>query len=135
MDPHADSRPSAAALAMEFVSAIYGGYFGAGLSIVYIAVLGLLLDDRLVRLNALKQALSFITIIVAAVFFVGSGKVVWSLAAVMVPTSLIGGFIGGRLVGLVPAKLLRAAVIMSGLAITVKLFLTDRRPLARRSAA
>ena len=123
MDPHADGRPGLGAMAAIFISAIYGGYFGAGLSIIFIAVLGLLLDDRLARLNALKQGLSFVTNIVAAVFFVGSGKVEWTLAAVMAPASLAGGAVGGKLAGRINPLVLRALVITSGVAITVKLFL------------
>jgi uncharacterized membrane protein YfcA len=123
MDPHADGRPGLGAMAAIFVAAIYGGYFGAGLSIIFIAVLGLLLDDRLTRLNALKQGLSFVTNIVAALFFVGSGKVEWTLAAVMAPASLVGGAVGGKLAGRIKPLVLRVLVITSGLAITVKLFL------------
>ncbi len=38
------------------VAAIYGGFFGAGMSVILLAVLGLALADPLPRLNALKQA-------------------------------------------------------------------------------
>ena len=44
-----------------FLAAVYGGYFGAGLSVILLAVLGLVLPDSLTRLNALKQAVSFCT--------------------------------------------------------------------------
>lgn len=123
MDPHADGTPGIGAMGAIFVSAIYGGYFGAGLSIIFIAVLGLLLDDKMARLNALKQGLAFVTNIVAAAFFLGSGKVVWSLVAVMAPASLVGGAVGGRLAGRINPLLLRGLVITSGVAITIKLFL------------
>ena len=66
-----------------FVAAVYGGYFGAGLGVMMLAVLGLVLDDSLTRLNALKQSLSFVINTAAAVFFLFSGKVLWSAAAVM----------------------------------------------------
>ncbi|MBP9041004.1 MAG: sulfite exporter TauE/SafE family protein, partial [Anaerolineaceae bacterium] len=39
-------------------AAVYGGYFGAGLSVIVLAFLGLLFDDSLTRLNALKQAIA-----------------------------------------------------------------------------
>jgi uncharacterized membrane protein YfcA len=123
MDPHADGRPGLGAMAAILVAAIYGGYFGAGLSIIFIAMLGLLLDDKLARLNALKQGLSFVTNTVAALFFVGSGKVEWTLVAVMAPASLVGGAVGGKLAGRINPMVLRALVIASGVAITVKLFL------------
>lgn len=118
---HADAPPSAIAATGVFGASIYGGYFGAGLGIILLAVLGLLLDDSLPRLNALKLSLSFITNVVAALFFVASGKVVWSLAAVMAPASLLGGAVGGRLVGRVNPLVLRAVVVVSGIAVAVKL--------------
>jgi len=58
-----------------FLAAIYGGYFGAGLGVMMLAVLGLVHDDSLTRLNALKQSLSFVINTAAAVFFLFSGKV------------------------------------------------------------
>lgn len=59
-------------------AAVYGGYFGAGVSVMVLAVIGLVLDDSLTRLNALKQAISFSINIAAAVFFVFSGQVMES---------------------------------------------------------
>ncbi len=120
---HDDDRPSVGAVIAILVASIYGGYFGAGLGIVLLAVLGLLIEDTLPRANALKQGLSLVTNVVAAAFFVTSGKVVWSLAAVMAPASMVGGVIGGRLVGVIRPGLLRAIVVASGLAVAVKLLL------------
>ena len=84
-------------------------------------MLGLLLEDTLRRTNALKQCISLVTNVVAALFFVTSGKVVWSLAAVMAPASLLGGALGGRLVGRINPLVLRAIVIASGVAVAVRL--------------
>ncbi|MBL8057851.1 MAG: sulfite exporter TauE/SafE family protein, partial [Anaerolineales bacterium] len=81
------------------LAAVYGGYFGAGLSVIVLAVLGVVLDDNLTRLNALKQSVSFSVNIAAAIFFLFSGQVVWSAALVMAGGALIGGVVGGRLAG------------------------------------
>ena len=104
-----------------FLSAIYGGYFGAGLGIMLLAVLGLLLDDQLTKLNALKTLLSFTINIVAALFFVFSGKVEWAYAAVMAPASLVGGHLGGSMVGRLDPKVLRVIVIAFGVAVAGKM--------------
>ena len=69
-------RPSAIALSSTFVVSIYGGYFGAGLGIALLAVLGLVIDESLPRLNALKQVLALVINVVAACFFAGSDM--WS---------------------------------------------------------
>jgi uncharacterized membrane protein YfcA len=101
------------------LAAVYGGYFGAGLSVIVLAVLGLVLNDNLTRLNALKQAVAFATNIAAALFFVFSGQVVWSMAAVMAVGALVGGAIGGRLAGRIKPATLRAVVVVIGVAVAI----------------
>lgn len=55
------------------LAAIYGGYFGAGLSVIVLAALGLTMDESLTKLNALKQAISLNVNVAAAVFFRSGG--------------------------------------------------------------
>jgi len=97
-----------------FLGAVYGGYFGAGLSVIVLAVLGLIMNDTLTRLNALKQGIAFATNVAAALFFVFSGKVVWSLALVMAVGALLGGAIGGRLASRIKPATLRWVVVVIG---------------------
>jgi uncharacterized membrane protein YfcA len=104
------------------MSAIYGGYFGAGLSVIVLAVLGLVLDDTLTRLNALKQLLALGINIAAAVFFVFSGHVVWSVAVVMAVCALLGGVLGGRLAGRIQPMVLRRIVVTAGVLISLIYF-------------
>ncbi len=101
------------------LAAIYGGYFGAGLSVIVLAVLGITLEDTLTRLNALKQAVAFSTNIAAAIFFLFSGKVVWSAALVMAVGALIGGVLGGRLAGRVKPSTLRWMVVTIGVTVSI----------------
>jgi uncharacterized protein len=100
------------------LSAVYGGYFGAGLSVIVLAVLGLVLDDTLTRLNALKQFIAFAVNVAAAVFFVFSGDVVWPVALVMAVGAIVGGTIGGRLAGKVRPVVLRRIVVAAGVVIS-----------------
>lgn len=95
-------------------AAIYGGYFGAGVSVIVIAALGVVIEDSLIRLNALKQALSFSINIAAAIFFLFSGHVVWSAALIMAVGALAGGALGGRLAGRISPSMLRGIVIVIG---------------------
>jgi uncharacterized membrane protein YfcA len=104
------------------VAAVYGGYFGAGLGIVVVAVLGLFSDLPFTRLNAVKQLISFTVNIFAAGFLVFSGKVAWSYVAVMAPAALAGGNLGGRLAGVLKPILLRRFVVVLGLVVTAVYF-------------
>jgi uncharacterized protein len=111
---------SAALLVAVFGAALYGGYFGAGLGIMLLATLGLTINEQLNKLNALKQALSFAINVVAAAFFSFSGKVAWSLAAVMAAASLLGGNVGGRIASRLNPRILRAVVITLGVAVAAR---------------
>ncbi len=112
LGPH--RRHEAAALAPIALAAVYGGYFGAGLSVIILAVLALALDDTLTRLNALKQGLAFATNTAAAVLFVFSGQTLWLVAGVMAVGAVAGGVLGGRLASRVDPETLRMAVVAIG---------------------
>jgi uncharacterized protein len=101
------------------LAAIYGGYFGAGLSVIVLTVLGLLLDDSITRLNAVKQAISFSTNVAAAVFFLFSGHVLWSMALIMALCALAGGALGGRLAGRIQPATLRWSVVVIGISVAI----------------
>jgi hypothetical protein len=101
------------------LAAVYGGYFGAGLSVIVLAVLGLTLEDTLTRLNGLKQAIAFSVNIAAAIFFLFSGQVVWSAALAMAVGALAGGAIGGRLAGRVKPATLRWIVVVIGVVVAL----------------
>ncbi len=113
-----------AAQAGTFLSAIYGAYFGAGLGIVLLAVLGTLLPDRLVRTNGLRGVLSLLTNTVAALIFVALAPVSWGAAGLLAAGSLVGGYAGSRLSRRVPGGLLRAFVIGVGVVAAVRLLLS-----------
>lgn len=102
-----------------FLASIYGGYFGAGLSVIVLAVLGLVLEDTLTRLNGLKQAIALSVNLTAAIFFLFSGQVVWLAAIVMAVGALIGGSLGGRLAGRIKPSSLRRIVVIVGVMVGV----------------
>jgi len=97
------------------LAAIYGGYFGPGLSVIILAVLGLFIEDNLTRLNALKQCISLAVNVAAAVFFLFTGLVIWPLAAVMAAGALIGGAVGGTIAGRIDPAKLRWAIVAIGI--------------------
>ena len=103
------------------LSAVYGGYFGAALSVIVLAVLGLFYDDSLTRLNALKQCISLSINVAAAVVFIFSGLVVWPLAIVMAVGALAGGALGGTVAGRINPDLLRWTVVVIGFSVGIVL--------------
>jgi uncharacterized membrane protein YfcA len=102
-----------------FLAAIYGGYFGGGLGIIVLAVLGMVLVDTLTRINALKQCTSLAVNGFAAVIFLFSGHVLWMTAGVMLVCALLGGYLGGRVASRVSAKVLQRVVLVIGVVVTV----------------
>lgn len=104
------------------LASIYGGYFGAGLSVIVLSALGLTMEDSLTRLNALKQAVAFSVNVAAAIFFIFSGQVLWSAALVMAVGALIGGVLGGRLAGRIKPATLRWTVVTFGVVISLVYF-------------
>ena len=102
-----------------FAGAVYGGFFGAGLGIMLLAILAVFADESLIASNALKQALSFVINLTAGVFFAFSGHVQWGLVPVMAAASIAGGVLGGRLVTVVNEEWLRRLVVAVGVAVAV----------------
>lgn len=100
-----------------FVATVYGGYFGAGLGIVTIAVMGLMLTDTLNRLNALKLLISLCANGAAAIFFAFTGHVYWMAGILMGVGAWAGGWIGGKTVQHLNEALFRGAVILLGIAV------------------
>jgi len=106
-----------------FLAAVYGGYFGAGLGVILMAVLGLVTEENMTRLNFLKQALGFVINLAAAIYFAFSGKVDWMVALVMIFGSLLGGWVGGKLAGKMKPEILRWIVVTAGLIAAVAFFI------------
>lgn len=104
------------------LAAAYGAYFGGGLGVILLAVLGVFVHDSLQRLNALKSLLSLVINSLALVVFALFGPVDWASVAVIAPASLLGGYVGARLARRIPARLLRGAIVVLGLVVAVWLW-------------
>jgi uncharacterized membrane protein YfcA len=107
-----------------FLASVYGGYFGAGLGIMLLAVLGAFVPEDIQRLNALKGLLSLVISAVAVVYFALFGPVVWTAAAIMAVTSLAGGQVGVRVARRLSAGTLRWVVVVFGVTVALVLLVT-----------
>ena len=109
---------------LQFVTSIYGGFFGAGMGVMMLATLSLSQSGDYHRLNALKNMLATVIAAVAIVVFVAGGVVAWPQALVMIPGVALGGWSGVWVAKRVPQNAMRAVVIAVGLFLAVYYFVT-----------
>ena len=114
--------PEAWSIVPVFLASVYGGYFGAGLSVIVLAVLALTLEDSLTRLNGLKQAIALVVNLAASGLFLLAGPVQAPAAAVMAVGATIGGALGGRIASRVNPAALRTLVVTIGVIVSLILF-------------
>jgi uncharacterized protein len=93
------------------LAAAYGAYFGAGMGMIILAVLAVIIDDTLARANALKQVISLVVNVLAALIYIVIGSIDWQIAAAIAVGSLVGGALGGMLVSRIKEIWLRGVAI------------------------
>ncbi|HEX4540674.1 MAG TPA: sulfite exporter TauE/SafE family protein, partial [Acidimicrobiales bacterium] len=93
---HPRTRP-VLLVAGVFAASVYGGYFGAAMGVMFLAVLGLALPVSLAHTSGLRAVLSIIVNGVAAVVFVLHGGLAWAAVGWLAIGSLAGGYVGARL--------------------------------------
>jgi uncharacterized membrane protein YfcA len=117
-------EPSLARRAALFAVAMYVGYFGAAAGIMLLVVLSGMLDEPLVRVNAIKNAVSGAANAMASVCFALFGDVRWKLVIPLAAGFLIGGWIGPAIARRVPAQAFRVVVAVCGVGLATKLALS-----------
>nr|WP_202421030.1 sulfite exporter TauE/SafE family protein [Actinomadura rayongensis] len=110
------------------LAGVYGGYFGAAQGIILIAVLGIALDDEIQRVNAAKNVLSAVVNGSAAVLFTGlwlfsDTRIDWLAVLLIALGATLGGLLGARVGRRIPPPLLRAVIVVVGLAALAKFLL------------
>lgn len=111
-------------LVAVFAASIYGGYFGAALGVIFLAVLALTIAEPLKRLNGLKAGLSVVDSTVSVVIFGLFGPVDWAAVAVAAPAALVGGYLGSHAAKRVDDQVLRVSVVVFALVVAVYLAVT-----------
>lgn len=108
-------------VAVQFVVGVYGGYFGAGMGILMLAVLGFLGLSNIHQMNGIKNvaatAINGVTILlfVYASLATDRIKIHWPLALVMVAGSVVGGYGCAGLAKRLSPVYIRRAVVIIGL--------------------
>lgn len=118
-------HPTRAALlqAGVFAIAIYGGYFGAGLGIMLLVVMGVALAEDLHTLSGLRSVLSILINAVAAMVFIVRGHLDWGVVVCLWVGTSFGGVAGTTLVRSLRPSWLRVAIVAIGAATTIRLAL------------
>lgn len=110
------------AAALQLAVGVYGGYFGAGIGILMLAILGFLGLADIHAANGTKNLCGLAINSVAAALFLVRGAVDLPLALVMAGGAAAGGFAGSGLARYVGRDVARRLVVVIGLAATILLF-------------
>lgn len=110
-------------VAVQFVIAIYGGYFGGAIGIVMLATWSVFGMTDIYVMNANKTVLGLTMNAVAAVLFVVARKIWWPQTLVMLVAAVIGGYAGARFAKRTNPVYVRAAITVVSAAITIAFFL------------
>ena len=110
-------------LALYFGIAVYGGFFGAGLGILTLAVLGLLGLEHIHEMNALKVLQASLVNGVAVLTFALAGAVQWPMALLMAAGGIVGGYGGAAIARRVNPVAVRWIVIAISVSLTVYFFI------------
>ncbi|MQS14649.1 sulfite exporter TauE/SafE family protein [Streptomyces kaniharaensis] len=122
--PDGDPDGSLVLLGGVFLTGVYGGYFGAAQGVLLMALMGMLLQEDLQRINAVKNALAMTVNAVAALFFLFTATVNWAAAGLIAAGSLVGGLLGAKVGRRLPPAVLRGVIVVVGLAAVTKLLMS-----------
>ncbi|HEX6528091.1 MAG TPA: sulfite exporter TauE/SafE family protein [Streptosporangiaceae bacterium] len=126
-DPARLDERGPAHIAVLFVVAMYVGYFGAAAGVMLLVVLGTMIAEQLVRVNAIKNAVSGAANGMAAICFAIFGSVRWLFVGPLAAGFLLGGWLGPKIARRIPATMLRIVVSLCGIALAARLGITAYR--------
>ena len=109
-------------IAVQFAVAIYGGFFGAGQSILMLATLGLCGMRDLDRMQGFKNFAAAVINGVAMTLFIIGGLIEWRPAIVMAIAATVGGYAGAHAAQRIPKRMARATIIVIGLSAAAMTF-------------
>lgn len=101
-------------LGFQFLVAVYGGYFGAGIGILMLTALGFMGIGNIHAMNGIKTVLAAAINTVTVVVVIAYGLVYWPYVFVMAGAAILGGYGGARIARKLPAALVRGLVVTIG---------------------
>ena len=112
----------AAVALLQFIVALYGGFFGGGIDILMLATLSLMGMRNIHTMNALKVVLASCINSVAVITFIFAGIVEWPQALVMMAGAILGGWAGASYARKIDGRYIRVYIIVVGVAMSIALF-------------
>jgi uncharacterized membrane protein YfcA len=116
-------HPGLRVVAGTVAVSMYAGYFGAAAGVVMLALLGAVLPESWLRVNALKNVVMGLANVVAATGFAVFGPVDWPSVVPLAAGILAGSAVGPAVARRIPIRALRIGVALAALALAVRLFL------------
>ena len=104
-----------------FATGVYGGYFGAAQGVLVLALMGILVDDGLQRINAVKNVLTSVVNLTSGLVFVFAAHVEWLVVLLLAVGSTVGGQLGAKIGRKLPSAWLRGVIVVVGIAAIVQL--------------
>jgi uncharacterized membrane protein YfcA len=114
-------------LAAQFAVSIYGGYFGAGMGMLMLAILSFSGLPTLNAMNGVKNLLSIVINGVAVIPFLIAGIINWPIALLMALFAMAGGYAGAKVFRRVPSRYTRATVLLIACSMTAYFFVKSAR--------
>jgi uncharacterized protein len=105
------------------LNGVYGGYFGAAQGVLLMGMLGLFLDESLQRQNGLKNVMAGAANAAAAIVFVLTAHLNWAAAGLVAAGAILGALLGARVGRRLSPTVLRAVIVVVGVAAIVKLLI------------
>lgn len=107
---------------VQFFTAVYGGYFGAGMGIIVLATLSFMGVGDIHQMNGVKTVIAIFVNLLAAIIFIVEDFVVWKYALPMAVAAIVGGYFGAHFGRKLNRSLVRGIVIGIGGCLTVYYF-------------
>ncbi len=121
-DQNSRSSPHTSSLVLFFV-AIYGGFYGLGISFLLLAVLRLLGLEQIHQINGLKVLLMSCNTIAATITFIPVGVINWNQAFFIMLGSTIGGYVGAYYARKLNPQLVKYLIVVTGFGMTSYFFI------------
>lgn len=107
---------------LQFLVSLYGGYFGAGMGIMMLAVMSLYEGMDLHRLNAIKNWLAVVINMGASVILLSKGLVDLKYALAVMVGALFGGYVSAHFAQKIKPEVLRPWIVVYGFVMVAYLF-------------